>query len=857
MKLEKYSNQAKEVLATAKKLSIAHSHGPVEPEHILLALCNLGSIDKVFDACKVKKEDVLKKLEPELKNIPKSSTPGHYLSANLLKIIINTEGFIKKYAIKAVEPSHFLFQIVSTGESSAAKVCETLGLTQEKLVSVIFSNINMTIKVSAKQDTVLSKYTVDLTEKARNNKLGPIIGRDDELRKIIQILCRSAKNNPILVGQPGVGKSALIEGLAIRIASGDVPSSLKNKKILTLDLASTVAGASLRGQFEERIKALVNEIKASAGNIILFVDEINTMVGTGGEGSSNASNMLKPALARGEIQMLGATTPDEYRNSIEKDKALDRRFQAIMINEPSSDETLRILRGVKSKFENIHGVKIQDPALQAAVILSKRYISSKCLPDKAIALIDDAAARLKIGIESVPQEIDSAERTLLQLKMEFEAIENDIHPATVEKKAGLSSRINESSRVLSELKDRWQRELQLVKQLKDLNSSAANFKLQLSEAEKRGDVENSSFIKYDALAKVEKGISTVEEELGKIQANGGMVKEEVNEEDIRNVVADLTGVPMSKMAGTEKDRLLKMEEILGKGVIGQKEAVSSISRAIRRSRTGLSDPNRPMGSFFFLGPSGVGKSFLAKTLAGFLFDDENNLIRLDMSEFMEKHTVSRLLGSPPGYKGSEDGGQLTEAVRAKPYSVVLFDEVEKAHPDIFNILLQVLDDGRLSDSQSRLVDFKNTVIIMTSNVGSKFLLDSTLMHGHITEEAGDQAMNALRQQFRPEFLGRIDDVIKFHGLTKEDVEQIALIQIKKIEKMLSVKNLGLEVNPEAMAFLIKEGFEPAYGARPLRRALQKHLQDQLATEVLDGKFEPGTTIVAQMDNGKLIFSNKK
>lgn len=658
-----------------------------------------------------------------------------------------------------------------------------------------------------------------------------------------------------------MGKNAIIEGLAQRIANGDVPSAISDKRILSLDMGALVAGATLRGQFEERMRGLIQEVKRSGGEIILFVDEIHTMVGAGGEGASDASNMLKPALARGELQVLGATTPDEYRNSIEKDKALERRFQSILVEEPDKDEALRILRGIKSRYEVHHGVRIQDPALSAAITFSKRYISGRCLPDSAIDLIDEAASRLRIEIDSIPDELDSLQRSLVSMKMEAKALENESDRDSREQHEKLLKKIATVEVETSELKERWETEVELIHQIRSHKEALVEQAEELEDAERKNEVDRASELKFGSVQKLEEELRELEQKLEEAQKSGRLLKEEVEPEDIAEVVALVTGVPVQSMLESEREKLLEMEERIAKRLIGQKEALVAIAKAIRRSRAGLNDPKRPVGSFFFLGPTGVGKTELAKAVTEFLFDDEESLVRLDMSEFMEKHSVARLLGAPPGYKGADEGGQLTEAVRLKPYSVVLFDEVEKAHPDIFNILLQILDDGRLTDSQSRLVDFKNTVIIMTSNVGSFHLLEASIDDGVIEDEAKEKAQAELRNNFRPEFLGRIDEIIMFHGLTRSNIEDIAEIHFRKLQKLLSKHRMSLEFTPEGKTYVIDKGYEPAYGARPLRRAIQRHLQDPLSTAILEGHFEEGDVILASLKNSSspddgLIFEKK-
>lgn len=865
MDLNKYTAKTQKVLLAAQKVTQGFDHQVIEPEHLLSALLKDKSVQGVIVDIggKGSVEKIKRKLEVELTKIARVVGGKTYLGNRILKITSSAEAVAARFSSKQVDLSHLLLAFCDpeVADGAAGRALRDTGMTKDKLETVLKGNRNSRTPIlkrftneDPEQQSALEKYTVDLTEKARLNELGIVVGRTDEIRHILQVLSRFTKNNPVLVGEPGVGKTAIIEGLAMRVANGDVPAPLKGKRILTLDLASLLAGATLRGQFEERLKQLANEVKNSDGEVILFVDEVHTLVGAGGDGASDASNMLKPALSRGEIQILGSTTPDEYRNSIEKDKALDRRFQRINVSEPNSEEALSILRGIKSRFEVHHGVRIQDSALSSAVQLSKRYIPDRRLPDKAIDLIDTAASRLRIEIESVPHELDEAERSRTHLKMELRAFADEDSPEARETRASLEAKLEKLDAECTDLRSRWESEVQLIQKIRALKEEHAKAKNDLEIAERGGEIDQASEIKYGAMKMLEDQFEEATKELNDIQKEGRLIKEEVEAEDIAKVIGDLTGIPVNTMMEGEKEKLLSMEDRLGERVIGQAEAIHGIAKAVRRSRAGLNDPNRPMGSFFFLGPTGVGKTELAKALACFLFDDEQSLVRLDMSEFMEKHTVARLIGAPPGYKGAEEGGQLTEAVRNRPYSVVLFDEVEKAHPDLFNILLQILDDGRLTDSQGHLVDFKNTVIIMTSNVGSHFLLESTLEHGEVTEEARDQALALLQKSFRPEFLGRIDETVTFHGLTKGNIESIADIHLDKVKKMLDIKKLGLEFTDEAKSFLVEAGYEPAYGARPLRRAIQRLIQDPLSTEILEDKFLAGDVIRVELDGDVLLFN---
>jgi ATP-dependent Clp protease ATP-binding subunit ClpB len=834
-------------MVDSQKAAKANQHQAIEPEHMLKVLLQNPAIRTVFDKYTPSAE-LERRLDIELLKIPKVQA-SNYLSPRFLKITSAAEVFATKANAK-VDTGHFLLALADaqTNSGASGRLLRDSGITKERLEGGL-------VKVTKAQppktaDSALAKYAIDLVQRVKEGRIDPIVGRDEEIRRIIQVLSRRSKNNPILIGKPGVGKNAIINGLAQRIAVGDVPVPLKDRRIMALDMGALLAGASLRGQFEERIKAVISEVNQAEGNTILFIDEIHTLVGAGGEGASDASQMLKPPLARGEIQVLGATTPDEYRNSIEKDKALERRFQPLLIEEPSHDETLRILRGVRAKYEVHHGVRIQDAALTAAIKFSQRYISGRQLPDKAIDLVDEAASRIRVAIDSMPDALDVESRHLTQLQMELSAIHAEKDRDALEYKAKLERQIATVEETVTALKSRWEAEVGLIQSIRAIKEGIEETNAKLEAATRGGNISKASELKYGQLQRLQADLDSATEELQKLQAGTPLIKEEVEPADIARVVGDMTGIPVSSMLESEREKLLHMEEHISARVIGQKEALKAIAKAIRRSRSGLSDPNRPVGSFFFLGPTGVGKTELAKALTQFLFDDERAMIRLDMSEFQEKHTVARLIGAPPGYKGADEGGQLTEAVRLKPYSVVLFDEVEKAHPDIFNILLQVLDDGRLTDSQSRLVDFKNTVIIMTSNVGSQHLLAATTADGTLPESAKEAAFADLRKAFRPEFLGRIDDVIMFHGLTRENIEHIANIQLKKVSGMLAARRLSLEITPEAFKAIVDAGFEPQFGARPLRSAIQRWLQDPLSLAILEGGYVKGDSVLVDVNSSK-------
>lgn len=851
MKLSKYTQKAQKTLVESQKIARARQHQAIEPEHLLAALLDEDETKAILEKLGTSATDLAARAEVELTKLPKVAGASNYLSPRFLKVTSSAEVVATTLGGSLVEAGHLLVALAdpSLDNGGAGRLLRDHGAPKDRLEGLLRKGKPKSGgSTSSPEDdgSALSKYAIDLTRKAKNDELDAVIGRDDETRRIMQVLSRRRKNNPVLIGAPGVGKSAIIEGLAQRMAAGDVPAALKNKRLLTLDMGSLVAGATLRGQFEERMKGVLTEVKELGGEVMLFVDEIHTMVGAGGDGASDASNLLKPALARGEIQVLGSTTPDEYRNSIEKDKALERRFQAILVEEPDDKESLRILRGIKQRYEVHHGVRINDPALIAAITFSTRYISGRSLPDKAIDLIDEAASRLRIETDSMPSEVDAAQRQVTSLQMELKSLDGENSKDSDEYRQKLEADLAKKTRAATDLRTRWEAEVEAIQSIRALKEALEGAETELEKAKRENDVDRASELEYKTIKALRADFAEQEMHLEKLQKDGALINEEVSPEDIAEVVEMVTGVPTQTMLESEREKLLHMEARIGKRVIGQHEALGAIAKAIRRSRAGLNDPNRPVGSFFFLGPTGVGKTELAKAVTEFLFDDEQSLVRLDMSEFMEKHSVARLIGAPPGYKGADEGGQLTEAVRMKPYSVVLFDEVEKAHPDVFNLLLQILDDGRLTDSQSRLVDFKNTVIIMTSNVGSIHLLEASLDDGIIEDEAKELAMSELRKNFRPEFLGRIDEVIMFHGLTRSNIEDIAEILFSKLRKLLNNHKLTLEFTPEAHKFVIDEGYEPAYGARPLRRAIQRNLQDPLSMAILEGRFVEGDTVLATL-----------
>jgi len=854
LRFDKMTVKAQEAVQESQEIAGRHENQAIEPLHLLVALVEQkdGVVPPLLARLGIRSELLMQDVDREIGRLPKVQGFGqHNMSRALNDVLERSFDEAQKFKDEYVSTEHLFLAIAAAESDPAGRLLKKHGASHEAILQALAGVRGSQRVTSQNPETTyasLEKYARDLTDLARRSKLDPVIGRDEEIRRVMQILARRTKNNPVLIGEPGVGKTAIVEGLAQRIVSGDVPDVLKTKRIVALDLAALVAGAKFRGEFEDRLKAVLKEISEAEGQIILFIDELHTLVGAGAaEGAMDASNMLKPPLARGELRAIGATTLNEYKKYIEKDPALERRFQPVLVSEPTVEDTIAILRGLKERYEVHHGVRIKDAAILAAATLSHRYISDRFLPDKAIDLIDEAAASLRMQIDSLPTEIDEIERRIMQLEIERQALLKETDAHSVERRAQIEKELAKLKEDSSGRKARWQAEKEAIGKIRKLKEQIEQLKAEAERYERAGELAKVAEIRYGKIAQAERELNAAQERFAAVQKDSPMLKEEVDEEDIAKLVSKWTGIPVGRLLEGEAQKLVHMEERLRQRVVGQDDALGRVANAVRRSRAGLSDAKRPIGSFIFLGPTGVGKTELARALAEFLFDDEKLMIRIDMSEYMEKHTVSRLIGAPPGYVGYEEGGQLTEQVRRHPYSVILFDEIEKAHPDVFNVLLQILEDGRLTDGKGRTVDFRNTVLVMTSNVGSTAIFE---LSEKDPEQARKEAMEALRAAFRPEFINRIDEIVIFNPLGKEQLARIVGLLLKSVEKLLAERQITLEITPAATEVLLREGYDPAYGARPLRRTIQRLIQDPLAMQILEGKVLPGDRVRVDRDGQK-------